>query len=89
MNAVSFFVVGLQIGFILMRIPGVITWSWWWVLSPMWISFIPWVINRTMEWNERSAKEKIEEERRRSGKGGKFMQKLQEAIDANRKAHQK
>ena len=29
----------LTIVFIVLKIIGQITWSWWWVLSPIWISF--------------------------------------------------
>ena len=28
----------LTIAFIVLKLCGVINWSWWWVLSPMWIS---------------------------------------------------
>lgn len=27
----------LLVAFIVMKLCGVITWSWWWVLSPFWI----------------------------------------------------
>jgi hypothetical protein len=27
----------LTIAFIVLKLCGVITWSWWWVLSPIWI----------------------------------------------------
>lgn len=30
----------LTILFIGLKLTGVISWSWWWVLSPMWISFL-------------------------------------------------
>ena len=30
--------------FIILKILNVITWSWWWVLSPVWISFIIFII---------------------------------------------
>lgn len=30
----------LTIVFITLKLVGVIDWSWWWVLSPVWISFI-------------------------------------------------
>jgi len=30
--------------FIFLKLTGHITWSWWWVLSPLWISFILFVI---------------------------------------------
>lgn len=30
----------LTIGFIILKLIGKITWSWWWVLSPLWISAI-------------------------------------------------
>lgn len=29
----------LTIVFITLKLCGVIAWSWWWVLSPIWISF--------------------------------------------------
>jgi len=28
----------LQLIFIVLKLIGVITWSWWWVLSPLWIT---------------------------------------------------
>ena len=31
----------LTIVFIVLKLTGVISWSWWWVLSPIWI---PWVL---------------------------------------------
>lgn len=30
----------LTLTFIILKLVGVINWSWWWVLSPSWISFI-------------------------------------------------
>jgi hypothetical protein len=30
----------LTIVFITLKLLGKITWSWWWVLSPLWISFL-------------------------------------------------
>lgn len=32
------FVGVLTIVFIVLKLTGVIAWSWWWVLSPLWIS---------------------------------------------------
>lgn len=29
----------LTIAFIVLKLAGFINWSWWWVLSPLWISF--------------------------------------------------
>lgn len=29
----------LAVAFIVLKVTGVITWSWWWVLSPIWIPF--------------------------------------------------
>lgn len=29
----------LTIAFIVLKLTKVITWSWWWVISPLWISF--------------------------------------------------
>ena len=34
----------LTIVFIILKLCGIIAWSWWWVLSPLWISAILWVI---------------------------------------------
>jgi len=31
---------GLQIAFIALKLTNIINWSWFWVLSPMWISII-------------------------------------------------
>ncbi|MDM8086324.1 hypothetical protein QUV83_16235 [Cellulomonas cellasea] len=28
----------LTIAFIVLKLTGVIAWSWWWILSPLWIS---------------------------------------------------
>jgi hypothetical protein len=30
----------LLVVFIVLKLCGIITWSWWWVLSPLWISVI-------------------------------------------------
>ena len=30
----------LAIAFIVLKLLGVITWSWWWVLSPIWITLV-------------------------------------------------
>ena len=30
----------LTIVFIVLKLVGVINWSWWWVLSPIWISWV-------------------------------------------------
>lgn len=30
----------LQIVFIVLKLLGKINWSWWWVLSPLWISIL-------------------------------------------------
>ena len=30
----------LTIVFIILKLTGYINWSWWWVLSPLWIGFV-------------------------------------------------
>ena len=30
----------LLVAFIILKLCGVINWSWWWVLSPIWINLI-------------------------------------------------
>jgi len=32
----------LTIVFIILKLTGYIAWSWWWVLSPIWISILVW-----------------------------------------------
>ena len=34
----------LLVVFIVLKLVGVIDWSWWWVLSPAWIGIILWLI---------------------------------------------
>lgn len=34
----------LTIVFVVLKLVGVIAWSWWWVLSPLWIAFGLWVV---------------------------------------------
>lgn len=42
-SGMSFFEV-LLIVFIVLKLCKIINWSWWWVLSPMWIPLIIWLI---------------------------------------------
>ncbi len=37
-------VIGLTIAFVVLKILGVIDWSWWWVVSPVWIAGIVMII---------------------------------------------
>ena len=34
----------LTIVFITLKLLGKITWSWWWVLSPLWIGFVAFIL---------------------------------------------
>ena len=34
----------LAIVFVILKLTKVIDWSWWWVLSPIWIAFILWLV---------------------------------------------
>jgi len=38
------FVGALQITFVVLKLCKVIDWSWWWVLSPIWISTAPTIL---------------------------------------------
>ncbi len=40
----SWFAPVLGLIFITLKLTGVITWSWWWVLSPFWIPFAIFVV---------------------------------------------
>lgn len=42
-GGISFFGV-LQIVLIVLKLVGVIGWSWWWVLAPLWFPFAFWGI---------------------------------------------
>lgn len=33
----------LEIVFVVLKLVGVVSWSWWWVLSPLWISLGLWI----------------------------------------------
>ena len=39
-NNGNFFVSLLTVAFIVLKLTGVINWSWWWVLSPLWIGLL-------------------------------------------------
>lgn len=34
----------LQIVFIVLKLCGIISWSWWWVLAPIWISILVFLV---------------------------------------------
>ena len=36
MGCLGFFAVLLGVAFIVLKLVGVIDWSWWWVLAPIW-----------------------------------------------------
>ena len=36
----SFFLSGLQLLFIGLKLGDLIDWSWWWVMSPLWITVV-------------------------------------------------
>jgi hypothetical protein len=39
-NSFAMFINMLQVLFIGLKLTGHIDWSWWWVMSPLWIQFI-------------------------------------------------
>ncbi len=39
----------LLVLFIGLKIAGVLTWSWWWVLSPLWAAFLGRVVVETIK----------------------------------------
>lgn len=34
----------LTVAFVVLKLTGVIAWSWWWVFSPLWIGFLLWLV---------------------------------------------
>lgn len=94
MSPTSFFIIGLQLLFIGLRLANSITWSWWYVMLPLIIGLVIYIFDAVMqrvhEKKLEAAEKKLmqeEEERRRSGRGGKFMKRLQDAIDKNKADH--
>lgn len=43
-TALDILVIALTVVFVTLKLCGVIAWSWAWVLSPLWLSEIPFVI---------------------------------------------
>ena len=39
-NSDGIFISLLSVLFIGLKLTGYVTWSWWWVLSPLWIPFV-------------------------------------------------
>jgi fatty acid desaturase len=39
-NSGSYFLQALALLFIALKLTGHITWTWWWVLAPLWIPFV-------------------------------------------------
>lgn len=37
-----------QIVFLILKLAGLVTWSWFWVLSPLWIEVTLWLFIRTI-----------------------------------------
>lgn len=40
----------LTIIFVILKLCGVISWSWWWVLSPLWIGIAIFIIVAVLVW---------------------------------------
>ena len=34
----------LLVAFVILKLVGIIAWSWWWVLSPLWLPFVAIII---------------------------------------------
>ena len=41
----------LLVIFVIFKLTGLITWSWWWVLSPIWIAFLIATVTLTIVWS--------------------------------------
>ena len=41
----------LLVIFVVLKLTGLITWSWWWVLSPIWIAFLIAAVALTILWS--------------------------------------
>lgn len=81
----SSFLTLLAIAFIVLKLTDVIDWSWWWVLSPIWLPvviIIPLAIIWALYENRKSKKEleEIKKERDEFLKRpkGKFQQRMEE-----------
>lgn len=38
------FLEGLTLIFVVLKLMGIIAWSWWWVLAPLWPAAVIWVV---------------------------------------------
>jgi energy-coupling factor transporter transmembrane protein EcfT len=71
----------LGIVFIVLKLTGYISWSWWWVTAPFWVGFvilIPIVI--LYYWLKRSSKPKVAPVPPPLAKKSKFAQRLEDAM---------
>lgn len=34
----------LTVAFVVLKLTSIIAWSWWWVLSPLWIGVVLWIL---------------------------------------------
>jgi O-antigen ligase len=75
----------LLVAFIVLKLTGVIDWSWWWVLSPAWIGVLLTVIAVALyAWVKVSERDKIVN---RYGEiKSKWQERLEQVQEARRKA---
>lgn len=82
MNVIGFFLAGLTLLFLGLRISEVITWSYWFVLMPTWVPAIIWFIIEYIEAYQRAKEQEAMDKyiQNHPPKKSKFMNKLEEAI---------
>lgn len=81
----------LLIAFIVLKLCNVINWSWWWVLSPAWISVglaILLIAGYAGYWLIKSTKAKRKYPKS-VGKDGRLKSKWQERLDQMKEAQEK
>lgn len=87
MKSESFFISLLTVLFIGLKLTGYIDWSWWWVLSPIWITAIiaipAAILVIYLEKKKEIKEEKELLNRLSNGKKSKFQEKLEEAMKAS------
>lgn len=72
----------VTLAFVVLKLTGYVSWSWFWVLSPLWITIMIWIILTIMGLFIIMKVEKFEKQRREM----KALHEQQERLQQERKA---
>ena len=84
----------LSIGFTMLKLTSVIDWSWWWVISPLWIWFLAEVfvfyplyllLTRKERKNLYKAKKDFEDWKKDNNSDSRFQYKMHQMMNKNKR----